>query len=83
MDVEESADPALARVADDLGRADADVFQYIQDVDDTDVQDLDYSQTVQDYTPDYGVDRIILHHAPSTATRCPVPTFTHAEMPES
>ena len=47
-------EPALSLVADDLACPDADVSQYIQDVDDNDVQDLDYSLAIQEYIPGHG-----------------------------
>eukprot|EP00892_Ulva_mutabilis_P005760 jgi/Ulvmu1/3556/UM166_0010.1 len=50
----EADNPACSIAADDIGCPDADVSRYIQDVDDNDVQDLDYSLAVQDYTPGNG-----------------------------
>jgi len=47
-------EPALSLVAGELACPDADVGQYIQDIDDNDVQDLDYSLAVQDYIIDNG-----------------------------
>lgn len=47
-------EPELSLVAGELASPDADVGQYIQDIDDNDVQDLDYSLAVQDYIIDNG-----------------------------
>lgn len=60
MDEVESGDPALSCVAEDLGCPDADLAQYIQDVDDAEAQDLDYSVAIQEYTPDNGLS-LLLH----------------------
>lgn len=59
MDALESGNPALSRVADDLDCPDADLSQYIQDVNDAEVQDLDYSVAIQEYTPDNGLSQLL------------------------
>lgn len=58
MDALESGNP-LSRVADDLDCPDADLSQYIQDVNDAEVQDLDYSVAIQEYTPDNGLSQLL------------------------
>lgn len=52
MEKSGSGGPAQSRV-DDL--ADADVGRYIQDVDDADIQDLDYSLAIDEYNPYNGL----------------------------